>query len=42
MIQFLADALTVIGLIGMYIAFAVGVSIAGTAALLKVREMWKR
>lgn len=42
MIQFAADLLTMLGLVGIYIAAAVGVSIAGTAALLKIREMWRR
>ena len=42
MIQLLADALTVAGLLMGYIAVAVLASIAGTAALLKIRELWKR
>lgn len=42
MIQLLADLLTVVGLLMVYAAVAVGVSIVGTAAWFKAKELWSR
>lgn len=40
MTAFLADALTVAGLVMAYIGVGVAASVAGTAAVLKVKELW--